>query len=773
MKSGNKVADSNSYLGIISSEGLNSEIQESIEKSYGDESSLNSPLPGGMIESLQNQLQSHETLVTKRPKFIFRSSSSWHIRWDLLIIFLALYNTVSIPFFVSFGEDNVPTVITLFEWVIDGLFVLDILINFRSTFVNHNGEEIFNPKTIAKHYGFSLSFLIDLLAVVPFELIPALVGLDLSNKNLRLLQILKMVRLLRLRRIITYLKFKTDFKLGLRIVMLITTLFLFVHIVGCFWYMIVYLDEKWIPPKDITFNDLFYGEEELSYNYAVSVYYATLMLLGADVMPYDVTQTIYCCIMLLIGSIVTAALLGHMTVLVQSLNRKTAKYHEELDTANQAMKNLNLPNDIQSQVIEYISYTYSNRDQQDELNKFFEMISPSLKFSVLTHLYKEVLESKCVLIISQEALEFIINKLSPVLSIPEETIVKQGDSGKVMYFVAHGDLSVLLWDSEAQEVKKVIGPGSYFGEISLLSNSRRTASVVSNNYCTIAEFNSEDFNELVERFPGLKSDMIHIMHNYEDEWHNYLIKLLRKVPFLENCTRVQLSEIAYNLKYQTYEAGSKIVERGDKIDYIMIVVSGELELLIHRRSEEVFPTLKIHKGGICFVESSVMNFKQLNQIKTTKSSLIMKLTGRAIEIFSKKFLLMEKDLNHYKKQLESEKFKDDFILEKKSHLRVNRNFEKLKVTVLKMRRAISVRREKEISSGLKDLFNAVDQLIERKKDQEKESTGNSGGGGSEGGVNFENMLKQILSTTSVMANKLSTFVSDPNETSLKILRSVR
>lgn len=52
--------------------------------------------------------------------------------------------------------------------MVDIMFVFDILINFRTTYVNSNDEVVSNPKKIAMHYlkGW---FVIDLVAAIPFD----------------------------------------------------------------------------------------------------------------------------------------------------------------------------------------------------------------------------------------------------------------------------------------------------------------------------------------------------------------------------------------------------------------------------------------------------------------------------------------------------------------------------------------------------------------------------------------------------------------------------
>ena len=47
----------------------------------------------------------------------------------------------------------------------------------------------------------------------------------------------------------------------------------------------------------------------------------------------------------------------------------------------------------------------------------------------------------------------------------------------------------------------IIRPGSYFGEVSLIYDSVRTANVVAKNYCTAAELDKEHFKKVKKKFP--------------------------------------------------------------------------------------------------------------------------------------------------------------------------------------------------------------------------------------------------------------------------------
>ena len=95
------------------------------------------------------------------------------IKWDLFIILLAVYNCVSLPIELAlvppFMQDN--AMFDRFNNIIDIIFFVDIVINFRTTFVNPmTGDENHHVKDIAYNY-LTGKFIIDLLSTIPFELL--------------------------------------------------------------------------------------------------------------------------------------------------------------------------------------------------------------------------------------------------------------------------------------------------------------------------------------------------------------------------------------------------------------------------------------------------------------------------------------------------------------------------------------------------------------------------------------------------------------------------
>lgn len=57
----------------------------------------------------------------------------------------------------------------IIDLIVDIMFIVDIIINFRTTYVNENDEVVSHPGKIAVHY-FKGWFVIDMIAAVPFDL---------------------------------------------------------------------------------------------------------------------------------------------------------------------------------------------------------------------------------------------------------------------------------------------------------------------------------------------------------------------------------------------------------------------------------------------------------------------------------------------------------------------------------------------------------------------------------------------------------------------------
>ena len=78
------------------------------------------------------------------------------------------------------------------------------------------------------------------------------------------------------------------------------------------------------------------------------------------------------------------------------------------------------------------------------------------------------------------------------LATPEDEIIKQDDDisrNSEIFFIGRGDCEVNVRDERGRENEgiRILEEGDHFGEIQLVYGCRRTATVISRNYNTLAK----------------------------------------------------------------------------------------------------------------------------------------------------------------------------------------------------------------------------------------------------------------------------------------------
>jgi CRP/FNR family transcriptional regulator, cyclic AMP receptor protein len=83
-----------------------------------------------------------------------------------------------------------------------------------------------------------------------------------------------------------------------------------------------------------------------------------------------------------------------------------------------------------------------------------------------------------------------------------EYIVRQNDPGLGMYVIESGEVSVLLEENESTKQLAMLHEGDFFGEIALLDESPRSATVVAHTAAELIGFFRPDLFDIIEKLPG-------------------------------------------------------------------------------------------------------------------------------------------------------------------------------------------------------------------------------------------------------------------------------
>lgn len=92
--------------------------------------------------------------------------------------------------------------------------------------------------------------------------------------------------------------------------------------------------------------------------------------------------------------------------------------------------------------------------------------------------------------------------LRPQLHAPNDYILTEGDDAKAIYWLVRGAVSVTSRDGES--VYAELKPGAFFGEIGVLMDRPRTATIIARTRCMLVVLTKEDFRNILPRFPEVE-----------------------------------------------------------------------------------------------------------------------------------------------------------------------------------------------------------------------------------------------------------------------------
>ncbi|XP_059402963.1 potassium/sodium hyperpolarization-activated cyclic nucleotide-gated channel 3 [Carassius carassius] len=434
------------------------------------------------------------------------------------MLLLMVGNLIVLPVGITFFKDeNTPPWI-IFNVVSDTLFLVDLVLNFRTGIVKEDSTEILlDPKAICQRYLKSW-FLVDFVSSIPVDYIFLMVDLEAhldsevyrtarALRIVRFTKILSLLRLLRLSRLIRYIHqweeiFHMTYDLAsamVRIVNLIGMMLLLCHWDGCLQFLVPMLQD--FPPDCwVSINNMVNDTWGIQYSYALFKAMSHMLCIGYGAQaPEGMTDVWLTMLSMIVGATCYAMFIGHATALIQSLDSSRRQYQEKYKQVEQYMSFHKLPADVRQKIHEYYEHRYQGK-MFDEDNILGELSEP---------LKEEIVSFNCRSLVANMPLfanadpnfvTAVLTKLKFEVFQPHDFIIREGTIGRKMYFIQHGRVSILTRGNK--ETK--LSDGSYFGEICLLTRGRRTASVRADTYCRLYSLSVDSFNEVLEEHPMMR-----------------------------------------------------------------------------------------------------------------------------------------------------------------------------------------------------------------------------------------------------------------------------
>ncbi|XP_053166346.1 potassium voltage-gated channel subfamily H member 1 isoform X1 [Hemicordylus capensis] len=463
---------------LTSSRGVLQQLAPSVQK--GENVHKHSRL-AEVLQLGSEILPQYKQEAPKTPPHIILHYCVFKTTWDWVILILTFYTAILVPYNVSFKtkQNNVAWLVV--DSIVDVIFLVDIVLNFHTTFVGPAGEVISDPKLIRMNY-LKTWFVIDLLSCLPYDVINAFENVDEGISSL--FSSLKVVRLLRLGRVARKLDHYIEY--GAAVLVLLVCVFgLAAHWLACIWYSIgdyevinedtnKIRNESWLYQlgesigSPYQFNKTGTGRWEGGPSkdsvYISSLYFTMTSLTSVgfgNIAPTTDGEKIFAVAMMMIGSLLYATIFGNVTTIFQQMYANTNRYHEMLNSVRDFLKLYQVPKGLSERVMDYIVSTWS-MSRGIDTEKVLQICPKDMRADICVHLNRKVFkEHPAFRLASDGCLRALAMEFQTVHCAPGDLIYHAGESVDNLCFVVSGSLEVIQDD----EVVAILGKGDVFGDV--------------------------------------------------------------------------------------------------------------------------------------------------------------------------------------------------------------------------------------------------------------------------------------------------------------------
>mmetsp|Transcript_35830 Transcript_35830/g.112431 ORF Transcript_35830/g.112431 Transcript_35830/m.112431 type:complete len:791 (+) Transcript_35830:3253-5625(+) len=464
----------------------------------------------------------------ERHPWMLSGRSRFRRLYNMFLFFGAAYLVLVVPVRVAVGQTQRDRAWGLVVTLLDIAFMLDVIMNFRTTTITSTGEEITDPKEVALDYLYGW-FIFDITTAFPYHLFT-------DKLWVRLMGPLRIVRASRVvagdDNSIAIPKAWKDTSIalaiedftsssagdnmmsGLRLLLVISVV---CHVMSCIWIYLGYNYAgdygSWIEQFSATVADI---EGNTLRTYLTALYWAISTVTTAgygDVLPQSDEERIFCIACLVIGGALYGFVIATMASKVASADINAKHYWEKMDALKSYMSRRSFPDELRRKVQRYYKRYYAQRTALDE-EAILRDLSVQLRQEVAIFLIDDLVSSIPLFQgLDPSHLAKVLGLLKPMQLEAQEVVIQAGSTTpQDMYILISGALEVVvpsngkaaatLGPGAGDKVVATLGPGACVGEMLALElETVRSATIRCATPCDLYSIGRDEIFNAFENMP--------------------------------------------------------------------------------------------------------------------------------------------------------------------------------------------------------------------------------------------------------------------------------
>ncbi|XP_064010418.1 cyclic nucleotide-gated cation channel beta-3 [Pogoniulus pusillus] len=428
----------------------------------------------------------------KLPESIDSYTDRRYVAWLMLVTIAYNWNCWFIPLRFVFPYQTPSNTIywITIDIICDICYLCDLLVFQPRVQFLRGGDIISDKVEMRKFYYSSLKFRLDVVSVLPFDVLYFFFGFNPAFRANRMLKHN------------TFFEFNDRLEAVLdkayiyRVIRTTGYLLFILHINACLYYWAS--DYEGLGSTRWVYD----GEGNM---YLRCYYWAvrTLITIGGLPEPQTLFEIVFQLLNFFLGVFVFSSLIGQMRDVIGAATAGQNYYRSCMDNTVSYMNTYSIPKLVQNRVRTWYEYTWDSQGMLDESELLEQMpikmqlaIAIDVNFAIVN---KVDLFKGC----DTQMIYDMLLRLKSIVYLPGDFVCKKGEIGREMYIIKQGEVQV-LGGPDGTKVLVTLRAGAVFGEISLLAaggGNRRTANVVAHGFANLFILDKKTLNEILVHYP--------------------------------------------------------------------------------------------------------------------------------------------------------------------------------------------------------------------------------------------------------------------------------
>ncbi|NWX86610.1 CNGB3 protein, partial [Nothoprocta ornata] len=426
------------------------------------------------------------------PESIDSYTDRRYVAWLMLVTVAYNWNCWFIPLRFVFPYQTPTNMIywLAIDIICDMCYLCDLLVFQPRVQFLKGGDIITDKVEMKKFYHSTVKFQLDVLSVLPFEVLYFFFGFNPAFRANRMLKHN------------TFFEFNDRLEAILdkayiyRVIRTTGYLLFILHINACLYYWASDYEglgsTKWV----------YDGEGNM---YLRCYYWAvrTLITIGGLPEPQTLFEIVFQLLNFFLGVFVFSSLIGQMRDVIGAATAGQNYYRSCMDNTVSYMNTYSIPKVVQNRVRTWYEYTWDSQGMLDE-SELLEQMPTKMQLAIAIDVNFAIVNNVDLFKgCDTQMIYDMLLRLKSIVYLPGDFVCKKGEIGREMYIIKQGEVQV-LGGPDGTKVLVTLRAGAVFGEISLLAaggGNRRTANVVAHGFANLFILDKKTLNEILVHYP--------------------------------------------------------------------------------------------------------------------------------------------------------------------------------------------------------------------------------------------------------------------------------